>query len=605
MQTFRRTLDGSECTVNVVETDDDRRAFDEWLSAQRIVAIDTETTGLDVYAPAFRCLTVQFGSGTEAWVLHLNRWRSTIQRALLTTKFLIAHNATYDWLVIDKHVGVSLEQMADRTFDTRILAHLLDPRSESEGGLGHSLKRLAEVWVDSTAPDGQAALKERFRELKATIDTGWAIIDENDPVLLEYAGIDCLLTFRVFEVLRDLCKQAGFDNLVTFEHHLQGIVAGMQRKGMLLDVEYTRDLKARLGVESVEQAKIAARYGVSSINSTAQVAAALTAMGEELTETTPSGALKVDKAVLLTLADLDRDWRPIGARTANPLAAAILKAKRAEKWGVAYADAFLELMDTDNRLHPFIGTLQARTARMSVSRPPLQQLPAGDSMVRNCFLADPGEVICSIDYQQIEVRVAAGVAQDQALIEVLLSGEDLHSSTASRIWGADYTKQQRGLAKVVTFSTVYGGGIDTIMRQTGADRPSVKSAVDGFRMAYPKLKRYSDSLTKSAEFGKCEVVTPSGRHLPLDRDRTYAAFNAVIQSTARDVLAQAIVNLSEAGLAQYALLPIHDEVLFSLPEADAGDISRELARVMDTDFAGIPIGVDVEIGGRAWGSLYE
>jgi DNA polymerase-1 len=336
MQTFRRTLDGSECAVNVVETDDDRRKFEEWLSAQRLVAVDTETTGLDIYAPAFRCLTVQFGNGTDAWVLHLNRWRAMIQKALLTPKFLIMHNAPYDWLVIDKHVGVSLEKMADRTFDTRILAHLLDPRTESEGGLGHSLKRLAEVWVDSTAPDGQAALKERFRELKATIDTGWAIIDENDPVLLEYAGIDCLLTFRVFEVLRDMCKQAGFDNLVTFEHHLQGIVAGMQRKGMLLDVEYTRDLKARLGVETVEQSKIAARYGVSSINSTAQVAAALTAMGEELVEFTPSGAPKVDKAVLLALADLDRDWKPIGGRTPNPLADSILRAKRAEKWGTAY-----------------------------------------------------------------------------------------------------------------------------------------------------------------------------------------------------------------------------------------------------------------------------
>jgi DNA polymerase-1 len=605
VQTFKQVLDGTECTINVVETDDDRRKFEEWLSAQRIVAFDCETSGLDLYAPSFRAYTVQFGNGTDAWVLHVNRWRAMIQKALISTPYLIAHNAAYDWLVVDKHVGVSLERMADRTFDTRVLAHLIDPRTESEGGLGHSLKRLAEVWVDSSAPDGQAALKERFRELKATIDTGWAIIDEHDPVLLKYAGIDVLLTFRVFEVLRDMCKQAGFDNLVTFEHHLAGIVAGMQRRGMLLDVDYTRDLKARLGVETAEQSRIAARYGVQSINSTAQVAAALTAMGEELVEFTPSGAPKVDKAVLLALADLDRDWKPIGARTANPLADAILKAKRAEKWGTAYADAFLELKDSQDRLHPFIGTLAARTARMSVSRPPLQQLPASDSMVRNCFIADPGHVIGSIDYQQIEVRVAAGVAQDQALIDVLLSGEDLHSSTAKRIWGDDYTKQQRGLAKVVTFSTAYGGGIDTIMRQTGADRDSVKSAVSGFRQAYPRLKRYSDGLTKSAEFGKCEVVTPSGRHLPLDRDRTYAAFNAVIQSTARDVLAQALVDLSKEGLDKYVLLPIHDEVLLNLPEGEAGDVSREIARVMETNFMGVPIGVDVEIGGRAWGSLYE
>jgi DNA polymerase-1 len=604
MQTFRRTLDGSECTVNVVETDDDRRKFEEWLSAQRLVAVDTETTGLDIYAPAFRCLMVQFGNGTDAWVLHVNRWRAMIQKALLTPNYLIMHNAPYDWLVIDRHVGFSLEKMADRTFDTRILAHLLDPRTESEGGLGHSLKRLAEVWVDSTAPDGGAALKERFRELKATVDTGWAVIDENDPVLLEYAGIDVLLTFRVFEVLRDMCKQNGFDNLVTFEHHLQGIVAGMQRKGMLLDVDYTRDLKSRLGVEAAEQSKIAARYGVSSINSTAQVAAALTAMGEELTEFTPSGAPKVDKAVLLALADLDRDWKPIGGRTPNPLADSILRAKRAEKWGTAYADAFLELMDTEHRIHPFIGTLQARTARMSVSRPPLQQLPSSDWMVRRCFIADPGHVIGSVDYDQIEMRMVAALSGDKAMTEAILAGVDMHSFTAEKVFGPDFTPKQRKIAKGIGFAKVYGGGAVTTARQTGADIESVKQSIAAYNKTFHGLTRYSASLQRSAEFGKKEIVTPTGRHLPLDRDRLYSATNYMIQSSARDVLAQSIVNLHEANLTQYVLLPIHDELLLNLPVENAVEIGKAIDEVMTTDFMGIPLTASADIFGPTWAHGY-
>ncbi len=605
MKTFDVTLDSSACVVRVVESDDDRRKFEEWLSAQRIVAFDTETSGLDIYSPHFRAYTVQFGNATEAWVLNVARWRAMIQKALISTPFLIAHNAPFDMLVVDRHVGVSLEKFEGRILDTRILAHLLDPRTEMEGGSGHSLKRLAAIWVDASAPDSEQALKDRFRELKATVDTGWAIIDEDDPILLKYAGVDTLLTFRVFEVLRDLCKQAGFQSLVDFEHRLQWVVCLMQRKGMRLDVAYTERLRERLQAESVEFSKVATRYGITSINSTAQVATALTAMGETLSETTPSGAAKVDKAVLLPLADLDRDWKRIGAREPNPLADAILRAKRAEKWDTAYAQAFLDLKDADDRLHPWIGTLQARTARMSVSRPPLQQLPSSDWMVRRCFVADPGQTMISIDYSQIEMRVLAGLAGDKQMINAIKSGTDLHDFTAGMLFGDDFTSKQRKIAKGVAFGKVYGGGAETLSRQTGADIASVRQAIKAYDQTYLGIARYSRSLQSRAEHGAKEVVTPSGRHLPLDRDRLYAATNYIVQSTARDVLAQAIVNMHEVGLGEHFLLPIHDEVLGQAPIGEADDVVREMKKVMEQyEFMGVPLIADGEVIGSTWAMGY-
>src|SRR5699024_8467583 len=122
-----------------------------------------------------------------------------------------------------------------------------------------------------------------------------------------------------------------------------------------------------------------ARYGVANPNSTKQVAEALSAMGETLRERTASGAPKVDKQVLLPLADLDGHWERLNVREPNRLADAVLRVKRAGKWRESYAEAFLHMRDERDRIHPFIGGLPARSARMSISTPPLQQLPAKDA----------------------------------------------------------------------------------------------------------------------------------------------------------------------------------------------------------------------------------
>ena len=111
-------------------------------------------------------------------------------------------------------------------------------------------------------------------------------------------------------------------------------------------------------------------------------------------------------------------------------------------------------------------------------------------------------------------------------------------------------------------------------------------------------------LLRRAEVGKREGVTVSGRHLPLDRDRLYAALNYVIQSTARDVAAQAIVDAFDAGLGDYLRLVIHDEVLAEAPQAEAEDIARELGRVMTGPFYGVPLPATGDVTGRNWGAAY-
>ncbi|MFE0020507.1 DNA polymerase [Amycolatopsis sp. NPDC059021] len=606
---------GEPVIVRNVETSEDARAFIEWCRSNhnRPVAFDTETTGLDVYAPGFRVRLVQFGTEREAWVLPVDPAagvgcapQAAAREALVSLPFMLAHNAKFDALAVSAHLGVDLVGLWRRITDTRILAHLLDPRGPQDpGGIGQGLKPLSARHVDPDAPDTQAGLYGEFRKLGHTKETGWAAIPLGNELYTLYAGLDVILTCRLFGVLGPRVEFGGYGQLAEFEHAVALVCARMEARGFLLDVEYTESLAARLLDEADEWTAAARRFGVTSVNAPAQIAAALEGMGETLTETTDPGALKVDKEVLLPLADLDRKWQRIGAREPNPLADAVLRAKRASKWKTSYADAMLALRDVDGRIHPDITSLAARTARMSISRPPLQQLPSGDWVIRRAMQAEPGCVVGTVDYQAVELRVLAALSGDVQMTAAIHAGKDLHAFTAELIYGPDFTEYHRKVCKGIGFGKVYGGGPDTLARQTGAPLDQVQAAIRAYDRAYAGVRRYSTRLQNRAEWGAREVITPAGRRLPLDRRRLYAATNYVVQSSARDVLAEALLRLDERGLTEFLRLPVHDEVVFVAPAADAPDVGREIQAAMTVDdFYGVPLSTDLDIGGRTWGSLY-
>lgn len=612
MIVYRHNVAGDVVTIRIPETRDDLRAFMDWAQRQDVLALDTETTGLDIFRVGYRLRTVQFGNAHEAWVIHYERGGHFAQAADYVLKncphFLI-HNAPFDWLVLDKHTPATLESLAPRTTDTKIKVTLIDPRQPQEGGIGTGLKPSCGFYVDPTAPDTQGDLTAVFRSLGLTKATGWAGIDLFHPTYNLYAGLDVILTFRLDEKLTEEHKRRGIrPALLAYEHEIAWMCAHMQRAGIVVDSEYVDTLRSMLGNEEAQFNVIAARYGVASVNSGAQVAEALTAMGETLTELTDSGNLKVDKAVLLPLADLDRDWQRIGARTPNPLAEAVLRAKRAGKWRTTYADRFATNLDAEGRIHPTINTLQARTGRMSVSGDfAAQTLPSSDWMIRRAVLADEGHVVGSVDFQAIEMRVLAALADVKRMKAGFVSGGDdfdIHMYTARLIKGEGATKKHRKIFKGAGFGKVYGGGVTTVARQTGAPESEISVAFREYDRVFPEIKRASSRWQREARANGLVTITPTGRHLPVDRARMYAIVNYQCQSTARDVLGQAMINMRSAGLLDYMRLPIHDEIVFSAPKADAKDIGREFERCMSMDLFGVPITAGADIGGRSWGSLY-
>ncbi len=612
MKYFPHTVAGDRVSVQVPEDSRDLDAFRLWIhdkaATGETIAVDTETSGLDTFSPSYRLRTVQFGDAHTAWVLLVEIGREFWEAARWALRVLPSvtiHNAPFDLLVLDRHGDTPLELLGPKVIDTRVLAHLCDPRQPQEGGIGLSLKPLAAEYVDPSSPDTQGDLTAIFNSMGLTKGNGFAKIDIWHPTYLLYAGLDVILGSRILPVLqRRLTKYGISPRLVDFEHRVMRLCATMERRGMLVDQDYVRGLVSRLEDEAGIHSARALKYGVTSVNATAQVSAALLGMGEKLTQRTPSGALKVDKSILLDLADLDDQWQPRETRTPNPLADAVLRSKRAGKWRTSYGIALRDGLDVNGRSHPKINSLQARTARMSISGPPLQQLPSGDWTIRRALMADPGNRIISVDYSAVEMRVLAALADEVQMKRAIAEGRDLHDFTAELIWGPNFTKRHRKMGKGVGFGKVYGGGATTLSRQTGAPLQEVQSAIAAYDRVYPGIKRYSRAIQREARAHGYVVWTPSGRRLPLDRDRVYAATNYAVQSTARDVLCQALLDLEDAGLAEYMLLPVHDELVAQAPELEAEEIAREIGKIMAMDFAGVPLDTDPDVGGTSWGSLY-
>ncbi|WXX09754.1 DNA polymerase [Mycobacterium phage MS619] len=588
---LRHEVQGDLVTINVVETPEDLDGFRDFIRAHlNCLAVDTETTGLDIYSDTFECRLVQFGTQDEAWVVPVelgDEFIEDVRIAIGALRTVVMQNASYDLQVLDQCFGIEMEGLWPRVLDTQILAKLVDPRPYEAGGFGHSLEELIAHFIDKQqAEDVKKLMAKLAAEHKTTKAKIWATIDLFHPEYLKYAGMDTVFTARVCKSLTPLVPDVS-RSLVPYEHKLSEICSYIDRQGFLLDVEYSQQLAEKwLAEQTVWEAIAFTEYGVEKVNSTEDLAEGLEEMGVKITGRTETGKRQVDKALLDQLV-----------KDGNELAAIAQEAKKLGKWRKTWVQKFLDTRDVEDRCHTFINPLQARTSRMSITGIPAQTLPSSDWIVRRCFLAEPGDVMASIDYQTQELRVLAALSGDKAMIEAFRTGADLHQMTA------DAAGVERKVGKTANFQKVYGGGAEALAGAVGISIPVAKSVHEAFSRTYPGVTRYSKKL--SMEAGRNGyIINPMGRRLPVDSARTYSALNYMIQSTSRDVTCKALIRLHEAGYTPYLRLPIHDEIVASLPESEAERAAAHIGKLMAEEMGPVLIGTDPEVGKRSWGSLY-
>lgn len=615
MITHMYPLRGETCTVNVLEDRDDVDEFRAWFrgTGSEWIGVDSETTGLDTYAAGNRLRTVQFGDSRAGWVVPVERHagmemlaRETLERV----ERCVLHNAAFDLQVFEQHLGVDPARLwawsgnESRLLDTRILAHLVDPRGQDEGGIGQSLEALVAAHIDPAAAEQVKALMATVAKRLGTVKTKvWKHPDLlDDPDFQLYAGMDPVFAARLARILFRQAKAKyrlyegvpllNDTGILRFEHELARVCAELERTGFLLDTAYAEKLSDKLAADEREASDQALAYfGVESVNSTADVAQAFEDLGVRIKGRTPSGKPKVDAAFIEPLIE---DAPEIGS--VGHLAAAVHEAKRARKWRTTWVDGFLAGADPDGRVHPSINPLRARTARMSISGIPAQTLPSSDWLIRRCFIADPGQTIVSVDYKAQELRVLAALSRDETMVGAFADGLDLHQMTA------DAAGVPRSVGKMGNFLQVYGGGARNLADKAGITLPRAKAVIDGFNRQYPGVARLKTTIAKEAASGR--VITPTGRVLPVDEDRAYTGLNYLIQSTSRDITAAALLRLDAAGITPYLRLPVHDEVVASVPTGRAEVAGERIAAIMRTELGGVLIDTEPEVYGPDWGAGY-
>lgn len=610
MQTYSHPLG----TVYVPGPNDDiSEAYELYSDSDVIWAADTEATGLNQFKSYFRVRIVQVGTRDKAWILR-PEWHMEHIAALTGQDGRATwwHNWVYDAMAMEQSLGLDFDDTFSGAQDTETAFRLIDPRPIMKGGSGHKLEQLGTEYIGySGKKDARGSILEECKKIfgrECSKDNMWSKIPVDNEAYNIYAGQDVFLTARLAEVGSYKLKELQLEKFYNYERPLGWRLAQMQRTGILFDDNWaSRVEKEYDDIADEYEVELSDIWGVTkgkTAKSYANSAASLIVKFEEFDVTWTKFSEKtkrpsLDKSVIKELMNLGSNENIRG------LAKAVFEAKRNRHYA-DYIRGMRTELGADGRIHPNIRPMQAATHRMSISNPPIQQFPRDDPRVRGTLIADPGEVIITADYAQVEFRVAAAVSQDPVLIRKIKNGEDLHEVTASALFGKGFNKGQRQASKPIGFGRLYLGGAKGIYTQmaesdTTGYMPSmaqVQRAIRAFDNQYKVYYRWATGLKDKTENNGGVLFTATGRRLIVSP--SYASANYAIQSVARDLFAAGINKAHKQGLGQYIRLVVHDEIVASVPEDRAQEIGELIAACMTTEFKGVPIEVEWEIKGKRW-----
>jgi len=400
------------------------------------------------------------------------------------------------------------------------------------------------------------------------------------------------------------------------ERRLLPVLLEMERTGIKVDADELRrisiDFEARMAAMERDIHRLAGRsFNLGSAKQLGEVLFDEMKLGGS--KRMKTGAWGTDAWVLQSLAEQGHE-----------LPARILEWRQLQKLKSTYADSLVEEINPETgRVHTSFAMAVASTGRLSSTDPNLQNIPIRTdegTRIRRAFIAEPGHVLVSADYSQIELRLLAHVADIPALRDSFSRGEDIHTRTASEVFGipmAGMDPMTRRRAKAINFGIIYGISAFGLARQLGITPGEARGYIDAYFARYPGIRAYMERTKEAARIDGY-VVTPFGRRcwVPGIADknparRGYAerqAINAPLQGGAADVIKRAMVRLpkalAEATLRSRLLLQVHDELLFEAPASEADALAAVARRVMEAA-AELAVPLVVETGhGASWAEAH-
>jgi DNA polymerase-1 len=397
------------------------------------------------------------------------------------------------------------------------------------------------------------------------------------------------------------------------EMAVRRICTNMELRGARVDVDYSKAQYDRLGAHAQSIREwVKDVYSINAGSPSQLTKIFVDRLGGVVTETTPSGQPKMDKTQL-------KKFSIQGAGSElGQLADQVLAMRKSAKLADTYFDNFIQ-GNIDGLMHPQIRTLGARTSRMSITDPALQTLPKGDKIVRKAFIPrSEDEVLLSCDLEQVEFRMMAALSGDPGLVRLFeecdRTGDDAFTRIGQDVYADPSMVKadpRRGMMKTYIYGTMYGAGIATSAVNAGVPEARMREVAGAFNSHYPGVKAFMQQIehmgmTRQREEGEPYVLTRFGRRLPADEGRVYTLVNYLIQGGAAEVFKLDMLKADAAGLGDYMVVPVHDELVLSVPKEEARDAGKALQECMTTrEGWDVPLLAGAPEAGPRWGDMKD
>ncbi len=596
--------------AKAIVVDDDRtlKSLVGELKKADIIAFDTETTGTDPLLAELVgiSLSVREGEGYYLPIGHVAGQQLPREQIVQALKPIfenekrpkVGHNAKYDMAVLHE-AGLEVRGVK---FDTMLGAFLIEP------GAAIGLKKLA-----------KSQLSIDMTEIEELIGTGKKQITMAQVPIADaaaYAAADADVTLRLMRVQQPKLDELGLRKLLDkVDMPLVPVLLDMELAGVKIDAAFLSEMSQRFDVrlKAIEK-QVYQLVGIEfNLNSPAQLGdalfgkLALKAPGERKTST---GKVSVAADVLESMQGM------------HPVIDLILEQRQLSKIKGTYLDALPKLVNPKTgRVHTSFNQTGAVSGRIASQDPNLQNIPIRTDLgreVRRAFIVEKGNVMIAADYSQVELRIAAHIADDPGLRAAFAAGQDIHRATAAKVLSIpleQVTSDQRSFAKRVNFGLLYGMGTQSLAQQAGISMKEAQQFVDAYFAGFPKIKQYIDETKQRAKVeGYVETLLGRRRYFPILQTQTRdartnimqrtaerEAINHPIQGTAADIIKIAMINihaeLIKRQLKARLILQVHDELILEAPKKEADEVAALVRELMEKAYRiNPPLKVEVGVG---------
>jgi DNA polymerase-1 len=594
------------------------KEIDEWIKEAEEVgelAIDTETTSLDAHQADLVGISLSTKIGKACYIPIGHKFKGCLKKESVIKKLKplledqsvkkIGQNIKFDFIILFKQ-GINMNSMED----TMLMSYVLDA-----GKNRHNMDTLSEIH-----------LQHKTISFKEIVGTGKKEINFSDVELdkaMEYAAEDADITYRLYKIFSKNLKSEKLTNIYEiFEKPLIKILAFMEIEGIKIDNKFLKVLSEKFEKKINKLEKEVFKISKKEFN-----IASPKQLGEIIYNDLKIAVLKkTRKGSFATNASVLEDL----AFKGHKFPQLILEWRQVSKLKNTYSDALPQHINpTTKRVHTSFLLAATTTGRLASSDPNLQNIPIKSEDgkdIRKAFIAEKGFTLISADYNQIEMRILADLADVKELKKAFKNNEDIHSLTASQVFNVDIKKvdqDMRRKAKAINFGIIYGISQYGLAKQINVPNHEANEFLNAYFSRFPEIKTYMDDTIKFCrKSGYVNNIFGRRSHFNGINDKNFnvrnfqerASINAPIQGSASEIMRLAMIRLDQKfenlkNNKSKILLQIHDELIFEVPEKEVETITKiiqeEMTSVTESDLHSFstPLTVDVNIGSN-WGILH-